>query len=87
MTVVKDYLFPFSREVNMIPTISEALLWITYYQKYIKTYVLVSRLSKWAIRHEKISDNQYGLQKNKSTIDCIFVLHALISKTLYNKKK
>lgn len=41
----------------------------------IYSKLLVDRLIKWADKHEKIIDNQYGFQRNKSTIECIFVLH------------
>ena len=44
-------------------------------------------MTKWADIHDKLIDNQFGFQKGKSTVDCIFILHALISKTLANKKK
>ena len=44
-------------------------------------------MTKWCDSHQKFIDNQFGFQKGKSTIDCIFILHALISKTLANKKK
>ena len=53
----------------------------------IYSKLLVTRLTNWAKKHEKIIDNQFGFQKGKSTIDCIFILHALITKTLANKKK
>ena len=43
--------------------------------------------SKWAEKHNTLIDNQYGFQKGKTTVDCIFILHALITKTLANKKK
>ena len=35
----------------------------------------------------KILKNQFGFQKSKSTVDCIVVLHYIITKTLANKKK
>ena len=31
--------------------------------------------------------NQFGFQKNKSTVDCIFILHSLIGKTFNNNEK
>jgi hypothetical protein len=49
--------------------------------------LLVDRLIKWADKHENFIDNQYGFQRNKSTIDCIFVLHTIITKILSNKNK
>ena len=42
---------------------------------------------KWAADNDKLSDCQFGFQKNKSTIDCIFIFHALISKILSRGEK
>ena len=53
----------------------------------IYSKLLVTRLIKWSDKHRILIDNQFGFQKNKSTTDCIFILHALISKTLACKKK
>ena len=49
--------------------------------------ILHDRLIKWASENDKITSNQYGFQKNKSTIDCIFIFHSLISKLLNNNEK
>ena len=48
---------------------------------------LHDRLMKWALENEKIISNQYGFQKNKSTVDCIFIFHSLITKILSNNEK
>ena len=53
----------------------------------IYSKLLVNRLNKWSDKHQKIIDNQFGFQKGKSRVDCIFIIHALISKTLASKKK
>ena len=53
----------------------------------IYSQVLLNRLTKWSTENEKIIHNQYGFQKNKSTTDCIFLLHAIISKTINSKDK
>lgn len=53
----------------------------------IYSQVLLNRLTKWAVKNNKIVDNQYGFQKGKSTIDCVFLLHAIIAKTLNSGKK
>ena len=53
----------------------------------IYSKLLVNRLTKWSDKHQKFIDNQFGFQKGKSTVDCIFIIHALISKTLASKKK
>ena len=48
----------------------------------IYSQILLNRLNKWAEREKKILDTQFGFQKGKSTIDCIFTLHSIIAKTL-----
>ena len=53
----------------------------------IYSKLLVNRLTKWSDKHQKFIDNQFGFQKGKSTVDCIFIIHALILKTLASKKK
>ena len=53
----------------------------------IYSQILLNRLTKWSDKHDKISTTQFGFQKCKSTVDCIFILHAIISKTLNDKKK
>ena len=53
----------------------------------IYSQILLNRLTKWSIVNEKIVDNQFGFQKGKSTIDCIFILHSVIAKTLSTKNK
>lgn len=49
--------------------------------------VLLNRLNRWAEIHEKITKTQFGFQKNKSTVDCIFVLSSIISKVLNSGQK
>lgn len=47
------------------------------------------RLNRWAEDNSILNENQFGLRKNKSTTDCLFLLHGLIeyyfksSKQLY----
>ena len=53
----------------------------------IYSQILLNRLTKWSIKHNKIIDNQFGFQKGKSTIDRIFLLHSIIIKTLASHKK
>ena len=48
----------------------------------IYSQILLNRLNKWAEKEEKISENQFGFQKGKSTVDCIFTLHSILTKTL-----
>ena len=53
----------------------------------IYSQILLNRFTKWSDKHDKISSTQFGFQKCKSTVDCIFILHAIISKTLNDKNK
>ena len=53
----------------------------------IYSHMLNNRLMKWAADNNKLSECQFGFQKNKSTVDCIFIFHALISKILSNGEK
>lgn len=48
----------------------------------IFSHVLLNRINKWSEKHEKINCNQFGFQKAKSTIDCIFIFNSIISKVL-----
>ena len=48
----------------------------------IFSHNLLKRINKWSDEHDKINDNQFGFQKSKSTVDCIFVLSAIISKVI-----
>ena len=53
----------------------------------IYSQVLLNRVSKWSEKHEKLSANQFGFQKGKSTVDCIFLLYSVISKVLNSGEK
>jgi len=44
--------------------------------------ILLNRLTKWNEEHENISECQFGYQKGKSTTDCVFLLHAIITNVL-----
>ena len=48
----------------------------------IYSKVLLNRLTKWSENYDKISKNQFGFQRGKSTVDCIFAFHSIISKVL-----
>ena len=49
-----------------------------------KTYshILHNRLLAWAEEYEKINKCQFGFQPHKSTVDCIFLFHSIIAKTI-----
>ena len=45
----------------------------------VYSQLLLNRLTDWS---EKYIKNQFGFQKGKSIVDCVFILHAVISKVL-----
>ena len=49
-----------------------------------KTYshILYNRLLTWAEEYEKINKCQFGFAPHKSTVDCIFLFHSIIAKTI-----
>ena len=47
---------------------------------------LNKRLSTWANDNDLLNNFQYGFRKNRSTIDCIFVLNCIIDKVVNNEK-
>ena len=53
----------------------------------INSQIQLNRLTAWSAKHEKLSKNQFGFQKGKSIIDCIFILHSLIMEVLTSKTK
>ena len=48
----------------------------------IYSQILLNRLNNWAETEEKLLDSQFGFQKDKSTVDCIFAFSSIIAKTL-----
>ena len=48
----------------------------------IFSHVLLNRINKWSDKHENINKHQFGFQKAKSTVDCIFILSSIISKSV-----
>ena len=53
----------------------------------IYSQILLNRISKWAEKYEKWSKTQFGFQKGKSTVDCIFIFFSIISTVLNNGEK
>ena len=53
----------------------------------IYSQLLLNRLTKWAEKYEKLACNQFGFQKGKSIVDCIFILHSAITKVLDSGQK
>ena len=53
----------------------------------VYSQLLLNRLTNWSKKHEKINKNQFGFQQGKSITDCIFILHAIISKVLHSGQK
>ena len=48
--------------------------------------ILLNRLTKWSEKETKLTNNQFGFQKGKSTMDCIFTFYSIITKTLKQAK-
>ena len=53
----------------------------------IYSQILLNRLTHWSIKHDKLIQNQFGFQKGKSTIDCVFMLYSIILKSFSLNKK
>lgn len=53
----------------------------------IYSQILDLRLRAWAETNNIISDSQFGFRQKKSTIDCLFILQAIVNKQLSKKKK
>ena len=48
---------------------------------------MLNSVTKWAEIYEKITKNQFGFQRGKSTTDCIFIIQSVITKVLNSKQK
>ena len=53
----------------------------------VYSQLLLNRLTDWSEKCEQTSNNQFGFQKGKSVIDCVFILHSVISKVLNTGQK
>ena len=53
----------------------------------IYSLILEERLRTWTENNNIIDDSQFGFRKNKSTVDCIYILQAIINKQLSGKRK
>jgi hypothetical protein len=51
------------------------------------TYVINHRLLSWSAANDVITDEQFGFLAGYSTVDAVFALHALITKSLTAKKR
>ena len=49
--------------------------------------ILNCRLTKWSESNHKFDDSQFGFRFDHSTIDAIFILQSLISRSLDDRKK
>ena len=48
----------------------------------IFSLLLDNRLRKWAEENDLLSECQFGFRKQKSTVDCIYILHSIINKVI-----
>lgn len=53
----------------------------------VYSQILLNRLTVWSEKYEQLSDFQFGFQKGKSTVDCVFILHSIISKVIHTGQK
>ena len=53
----------------------------------IFTSILNSRIMDWAEERSLIPESQFGFRKNRSTIDCLFILNTGIELALSQKKQ
>ena len=83
----ESYITPIHKKGNIDDANNYRGIALTNIIAKIYSKLLHDRLTKWATENEKIIHNQFGFQKNKSTVDCIFILHSLIAKTLNNNEK
>ena len=62
---------------------------ITLINVLVKVYsqLLLNRLTYWTEMYDKITNSQFGFQKRKSIIDCIFILQSVVSKVLSKGQK
>ena len=49
--------------------------------------ILDTRLRSWAEENKIINDNQFGFRENKSTVDCLYILQAIVNRQLNEKRK
>ena len=81
------YIAPIFKKGNPEDTNNYRGITLTNIVAKIYSHVLNNRLTKWSKKHEKLTSIQFGFQPNKSTIDCIYIFHAIIMKTLNSHKK
>ena len=53
----------------------------------IYSLILEERLRTWTENNNVIDDSQFGFRKNKSTVDCLYILQAIINRQLCGKRK
>lgn len=53
----------------------------------IFSLLLDVRIRKWAEKNKLLSDYQFGFRPNRSTSDCIYVLHSIINKVIMSENR
>ena len=53
---------------------------LNYILANIYSQIVLNKLTAWTEKCNKIPNCQFGYQKGKSTVDCIFILHSIIAK-------
>ena len=53
----------------------------------IFSITLRNRINSWCENENTFNTSQFGFRDNRSTIDCIFILHSIIQNIINNKSK
>ena len=75
-----------SNAFNLLLCLLRGITLVSCFSK-IFTGVLNNRIMKWAEENDILSDAQFGFRKNRSTVDAIFVLNAIINKMLNERRR
>lgn len=51
------------------------------------SHILNNRLIQWSESLDKLNESQFGFRPGKSTSDCVFILHSIVSNILDNGEK
>ena len=83
----KGVLVPVPKKVYLSDANNYRDITLTSIFSKLYSHILDTRLRSWAEENNIINENQFGFRKNKSTIDCLYILQAIINKHLSKKKK
>lgn len=70
------------KDVNNYPGINLSSIFSKLFSQ-----ILDTRLRKWAEDNNNLTDFQFGFRQQKSTTDCIFILHSIINRVINKERK